>query len=103
MEETTNNNVNLSNDLVIKMLNKELKVLKAELVNNLSSIKNCKNKEDRQSLFAEKKEIQEDIKEIEAEIKLLQEENSNTIEETANSEQKPAIEKPQEEIAPENK
>lgn len=73
-------------DNLIAETEKELKELKQELIELASSIKVCNNKEERQKLFDEKKEIQSDISEVENDLKKLIELRDNPVSETLSEE-----------------
>jgi len=60
-------------------LKKERKILRDELIRAISLIKTCKDKEERQDLFAWKKEIKMDIDEVELEIQLMEENENNKL------------------------
>ena len=60
-------------------LKKERKILRDELIRAISLIKTCKESEERQDLFAWKKEIKMDIEEVELEIQLMEENEKNKL------------------------
>lgn len=66
-------------------LKKERKVLRDELIRAISLIKTCKDKEERQDLFAWKNEIKMDIAEVELEIELMEENEKNKVVEMDNN------------------
>ena len=55
-------------ELTLSVLKSELKTFKKEFIEIANLIKDCKDKDDRQMLFEEKKQLQQDISEIENEI-----------------------------------
>lgn len=73
-------------DKLIEETEKELKDLKQELIECANSIKACDNKEERQKLFDEKKEIQFDISEVEADLQKLIELRDNPVTEGSTEE-----------------
>jgi hypothetical protein len=66
-------------------LKKERKILRDELIRAISLIKTCKDKEERQDLFAWKNEIKMDIAEVELEIELMEENEKNKVVEMDNN------------------
>jgi len=70
-------------DNLIEETEKELKELKQELVSCANAIKTCTDKDQRQKLFDEKKEIQFDISEVEADLQKLIELRDNPVAESS--------------------
>jgi len=66
-------------------LKKERKILRDELIRAISLIKTCKDKEERQDLFAWKNEIKMDIAEVELVIELIEENEKNKVVEMDNN------------------
>ena len=73
-------------DNLIEETEKELKELKQELVSCANAIKTCTDKDQRQKLFDEKKEIQFDISEVEADLQKLIELRDNPVAEGSTEE-----------------
>jgi len=73
-------------DNLIEETEKELRELKQELVSCANAIKTCTDKEQRQKLFDEKKEIQFDISEVEADLQKLIELRDNPVAEGSTEE-----------------
>lgn len=73
----TTDNVSKQREEAIKIVEAELKELKAELVSIAKEIKEVKDSQTRKALFSDKKQIQADIEEATKQLALLKGEDES--------------------------